>query len=293
MFEEPEIKIEKAASHEQEVDIYRQKVFTCLERVGFRETLHEEIINRLTLLERGSEFNEDSRKIERGMENVLNLLETRYAEQYPQLRLSQKQRADARIAAILHDVGKSGPVEATPEEQEMIVKIFASENINDENLLVVDVISEIFDGSQLENVSRALRNCGINEETTMRQFWDKHAYWTHDILEQYSQGLDKQTRIIAGSHHIDHGINPYALPESEVPLAANIIGTLESYIETLEGRALIALDQYEAAIRRGKLSHEAALERLRNNLSKFKEDKLLSIVFDAIDELGKQQAVFS
>jgi hypothetical protein len=291
MFED---KIKNTAKPEQkEEDICRRKVLASLERADFGEQLQDEIVNRLTLMEKDSKFNEDSRQIERGMENILNLLEDRYGEQYPQLRLSEKQRANGRMAVILHDIGKSGPAKATPEEQEIIIKFFACENIKNPNLLVVDLIAEIFGASQTEKINHSLENCGIHAQTTMRQFWDQHAHWTRDILESYPQGLDKHTKIIACSHHIDHGINPYSLPESEVPLVANVIGTLEEYVEALEERALIALDQYEASVRRGGLSHEDALSRVRKNLVKFRKDELMDFVLDAIDELGKKQAIFN
>lgn len=287
-------KIEKDAqpAPEQENDPSRKKVLDSLKRVDLRESLHEDIFDRLILLEKESKFNEDSRRIERGMENVLSLLEERYAKQYPE-HLSKEKRMDARKAAILHDIGKSGPIDATPEEQEAIVKIFACENIRNPEILVEEEVAEIFNANQIEAVRRTLEKYDIGGETTMRQFWDKHAYWTHDILEQYPQGLSEHTRIIAGSHHTDHGVNPYNLPEDQVPLAANIIGTLENYIEALEGRALIVLDQYEASIRRSGLPHKEALSRVRNTLVKYANDELLKLVFDAIDELEKDEKIFS
>jgi response regulator RpfG family c-di-GMP phosphodiesterase len=291
--EEKEKKIEDANELKSEDLVFRQRVLASLEQVGFHESLQEEIISRLILLEKGSRFNEYSRRIERGMENVLNLLETRYAEKYPETVLSKKQRSDGRIAAILHDIGKSGPVDAAPEEQEVIIKIFACENIRNSELLVVDATHDIFEADQVANAKQTLGKYGIDDKTTMRKFWDRHAEWTHDILERYSSGLSEHTRIIAGSHHIDRGVNPYALPESEVPLSANVIGTLEDYVEALEERSLIALDQYEASIKRGGLSHDDALSRVREGMVKYKNDELMSFVLEAIDELGKKEMIFS
>jgi response regulator RpfG family c-di-GMP phosphodiesterase len=293
MFENSEIKIQNAVRPEQTDELFRQRVLNSLERLDLHESVREEIVSRLILLEKESKFNDDSRKIERGMENVLKLLEERHAEQYPQMRFSQKQLAEARIAAILHDIGKSGPVEADAAEQEVIVKIFACENIDNPNQPVMEVAVEIFGTDRITEIEHLLAKRGISAQATMRQFWDQHAKWTHDILERYPQGIDRHARIIAGSHHIDRGINPYNLPETEIPLTANVIGTLEDYVEFLEERALIALDQYEAAIRRGGASHEKALNWVKNNLAKFKKDELMKFVFAVIDELGKEQKIFS
>jgi response regulator RpfG family c-di-GMP phosphodiesterase len=286
-------KIENIDESRSEDEIFRQKVLASLEQVGFHESLQAEIISRLVLLEKGSKFNEYARRIERGMDNVLNLLEDRHAEKYPKTALSKKQRSDGRIAAILHDIGKSGPVEATPEEQAVIIKIFACENIRNSELLVSDAVPDIFEVDQVAKTRETLEKYDIDEKTTMRKFWDKHAQWTHDILERYPNSLSDHTRIIAGSHHIDRGINPYNLPESEVPLSANVIGSLEDYVEALEERSLIALDQYEASIKRGGLSHDEALSRVREGMVKYKNDELMNFVLEAINELGKEEKIFS
>ncbi|MFA5962055.1 MAG: hypothetical protein WC848_05215 [Parcubacteria group bacterium] len=293
MFEMPEA-MKETSEQEWKESVGRQNVLTSLERIGFHESLHQEIIGRLVLLEKESKFNDDSRKIEQGMENVLKLLENRYSEQNPALRLSAEQKSSARIAAILHDIGKSGPVDATLGEQEMIIKIFACENIRDPKLLLEDEIMKIFEPSQIEDVQWMLEKYTIDKETTMRDFWDKHAYWTRDILEKYPQGLDSRTRIIAGSHHIDHDVDPYGLAKDKgaTPSEARVIGLLEDYADALQGKALIALDQYEAAVRRRKFSHAQALAWVRNNLIKFKDDKLMGLIFEAIDELGEAGKIF-
>ncbi len=276
----------------QEDGILHDQVRASLERVGFHELLHAEINNRLTLLEKDSQFNEYSRRIEKGMANVLAWLENQYAQRYPEAILAKKNHSDGRIAAILHDIGKSGPVNATPEEQQVIIKIFARENIRNSNAPVAEIVAEAFNDNRIAEALSTLEKYGIGGNTTMREFWDKHAQWTHDILEQYPQGLNDRIRIIAGSHHINRGVNPYNLPDEEVLLSANIIGTLEEYMEALEGRVLIALDQYEAAIERGKLTHEAALERVRGGMVKYKNDALMKLVFDAVDELGRNGEIF-
>lgn len=294
MFEIPE-KETAAGKPEELKDIHYQKVLASLKEAGLHEKLDDKIIDRMILLERESNFNEDSRKIERGTDNVLDSLEEIYAEQYPQLCLSKEQRADARAAAILHDIGKSGPATADLEEQKIIVKIFADERKHEEESLVAGAFPEIFGTEQTEEIWQSLEKCGLDRQSTFRQFWDQHAQWTHDILEKYPQGLNQRTRIIAGSHHIDHRINPYNLKESEIPLTANVIGTLEDYADALEGRVLIAMDQYEASLRRSHMPHEEAFVWVCKNLAKskkFEKDELMKLVLKVIDKLGKENKIF-
>ena len=273
----------------------QEKILDSFEKADFHEKLDEEVIQRLVLLEKESKFNEDSRKVERGLSNVLNLLEKRYADRYPQLAFTEEQKTDGRVAAILHDIGKSGPAQASQQEMRAVVRMFAQEQIKDPKLSINEVALNNFPKESHE-ILEYLKNCGVDVEMTMRQFWDKHAQWTHDILEKFPQGLSKHARIIAGSHHFNKGINPYDLPETEIPLQSSTIGLMEDYVDAIEERILMAVDQYEANVRRSGSNHEKAIAWVRENLAqseKFKNDQVMALVCDAIDELGKRQEIFS
>lgn len=273
-------------------DVPRQKILQSFEQAGFKERVDEEIINRLVLIEQNSEFNEDARKIERGLTNVLVFLETNHAAHYPQLVFSEKQKSEGRIAAILHDIGKSGPADATKEEGRTIVRLFAQEQIRDPNLSVEQAVARSFDKSEIKNIIECLEHCGITSKMTIRQMWDRHAQWTHDILEKYPSGLNQHVRVIAGSHHIDRGINPYAISESEIPLESNIIGTVEEYLDAISHRVLMAVDQYEALVRRKESTHDRAIALVRQNLSWFKQEDLTKLICDVIDKLGREKKLF-
>lgn len=279
-------------------NIYFDRVVERLKNFKNRELLHEKIIDRLILLERETKFNEDSHKIRIGMNKVFNRLEKKHSG----IIFDKNQRTDAEMAAVLHDIGKSGPANSTIDEQKVIVRIFSLENIGGskrrpEDINLDEILTKIFDENEMDAVNEFFEKLNLSpKKTTMRDFYDKHAQWTHDILEKYAQNLNKNIRIIAGSHHIDHNINPYALNESEIPVEANIIGALESYEDALEERVLIAMDHYEASVRRGNLKHEKAMDYLKSNLkesSVFKKDELMNWVIDVIDELGKEQDIFA
>lgn len=270
----------------------RQKILDSFERAGFREQVDEEIIKRLVLLEQNSEFNEDSRKIERGLDNVLGSLEKNYAVQYPQLVFSEKQKSEGRIAAILHDIGKSGPADATEEQSKAIIRLFAQEQIKDPNLSVEQAVIVSFSENERSKIFDCLKNCGVTPDMTIRQLWDRHAYWTRDILEKYPSGLSERVRIIAGSHHSNRDINPYPLTESEILPQSNIIGTLEEYIDAIEGRVLMAVDQYEALVRRKSATHKEAIDLVRQNLANFKQKDLTRLICDVVDKLGQEKKLF-
>ena len=89
---------------------------------------------------------------------------------------------------------------------------------------------------------------------TIREFWDRHGYWTHDILEADSEGIPIRARVVAGSHHMDRGIDPYGLSSDD-------------YVAVLENRILMAVDKYQAAVARGQKTHGEAMEVIKRILS--------------------------
>lgn len=273
----------------------QQKVLASLERAGLRQELHDDLMERLLLLEEESKFNDDARRVEQAMENVLDFLGDHYGHAYPQLELSEEQKSEGRIAAIVHDIGKTGPLSADYDQRLAVIKLFALEEIRNPRISVAEAVAAGFSESEAEQIIENLFTCGIDTGSTMRQFWDMHAQWTHDILEFFPDGLSRRSRVIAASHHFDHGINPYNLPESEIPLQSTAIGLIEDYADGLQERVLIAVDQYEANIRRGGSDHDKAIAWVRENLARserFKGDGLIPLICDAIDELGRRQTIF-
>jgi len=279
---------------DSEEDECRQSVMASLEVAGLKEKLNPNVINRLILLERYSKFNHDSRLIARGMDNVFGKLAERYRDRDPAIIISESDRENARLSAILHDIGKAGDAEAGPAEQRAVIDLFALEKIKNPQDLVGKVVRENFDLVRAEEMIKLLASCDVAESITMREFWDKHAYWTHNVLNRYPEGTSERVRTIAASHHIDRGINPCNLPLGEVPPEAVAIGTLEEYIELLQHRALIATDKYEAFVRRSGGNHEESMKVLRQLVGpQFKGDALMEQVLEIIDELGREEKIFS
>lgn len=270
----------------------REKIFSSLTRTGFKGNINEELINRLILFERESTFNEDARLIERGMDNVLYFLEKHSKDKQSRLVLTEEQKINGRLAALLHDIGKSGPAHANREEQEAVIKLYAIESINTPSCSVGDIVAERFDKQQAEELLGKLAACLVFPEMTMRQFWNLHAKWTYELLLKYPEGLNNHIQIIAGSHHLDNGISPHILLKTNAPLKSDIIETLGGEVNDLEERILMVVDKYQAVVRRGGVDHEAAIAWVRNNLVKYGKDDSLQSVIDAVDELGKQDKIF-
>ncbi|MDP2788540.1 MAG: hypothetical protein Q8O46_00600 [bacterium] len=251
------------------------------------EHLDEEVVSRLVFLESHSQFNIDSRLIESGMHNVLNEI-SRRENGYD---LTEERLLEARVAALIHDIGKSGPLEASKDQQLAVVRLFAAENLRNPNQPVEDAVREVF-GEEANLMIYNLQGCGIDVSMSMKKFWESHAKWGYEIIKTKCPELSTTTKNIAILHHVDKGpdFNFLNLPMDQIPKESLVLGQLENYVDTLRQRAIIALDQYEAQIRRAKVSHKEAVAWVRKNVSKtFGDDVFMNQILDVMLEMGQEQ----
>jgi len=182
------------------------------------------------------------------------------------------------IAAYLHDIGNSGPFDAPQATQETIVKLYAVENVADPDQTIAETARTNFSSEYAESMLKRLGSCGLRSHDTMRAFWDRHGYWTHDILEADSEDIPVRARVIAGSHHVDRGIDPYEFSSDE-------------YVDMLENRILIAVDKYQAAVARSQKTHSEAMETVKGILSpNYENDVIMNDVLKVVDEVGREEA---
>jgi hypothetical protein len=201
----------------------------------------------------------------------------------PELRskLDADSRRDMSIAAYLHDIGKSGPFDAPQATQEAIVKLYAVENVADPGQTIAETARTSFSSEDAESILTRLASCGLRSDDTMRAFWDRHGYWTHDILEADSKDIPVRARVIAGSHHVDRGIDPYEFSSDE-------------YVDMLENRILIAVDKYQAAVVRGRKTHGDAMDIIKRILSpKYENDVIMNHVLKVVDEVGREESLLA
>lgn len=300
-FLEPEMTEEEA----------REQVAISLQETGCEERVPEDVVERLVRLARFSRYFFDSVMISRATSNILDYITKTYSGTKPEINLTEGQKARGRLAALLHDVGKSGPAKADAAAEQAVLALFRIETRTENpagvrfgDRLVGDVVAERYPDLK-EKILELLNACGIESGNRMRQFWDRHSYWTKEILEAAGGSLSMETKIIAASHHIDKGHDPYGLLKDEagdtMKLQTRMIGTMEEYIqglgagyaEKLEQRVLIAADKYEAAVRRSEYDHADAYASLLAELGNvYEKDELMQMVLAAIEELGKKGAIF-
>jgi hypothetical protein len=252
----------------QEVD---DKIDVELHSVGLQH-FGAAIAQRMALIEViAARFNNDSRTIRRICLEVLDRV-ARILEPERQSTVDADSRRDMSIAAYLHDIGKSGPFGAPQATQEAVVKLYAVENVADPDQTIADTARANFSSEDAASMLERLGSCGLGSHDTMRAFWDCHGYWTHDILEADAEAIPVRARVIAGSHHMDRGIDPYEFSSDD-------------YVDRLENRILMA---------RSQKTHGEAMETIKGILSsKYGHDVIMNDVLKVVDEVGREEALLA
>jgi hypothetical protein len=256
------------------------KIDAELHAVGLRR-FGQAIAQRMELIELlAARFNNDSRTIRRLCLEVLDRIAS-FLEPELQSKLDADSRRDMSIAAYLHDIGKSGPFDAPPATQEAIVRLYAVENVADPDQTIAETARTNFSSQDAESMLTRLRSCGLRSNDPMRAFWDRHGYWTHDILEADPEDIPVRARVVAGSHHVDRGIDPYEFSSDE-------------YVDRLENRILMAVDKYQAAVARSQKTHGEAMETVKGILaSKYGHDVIMNDVLKVVDEVGREESLLA
>jgi hypothetical protein len=93
---------------------------------------------------------------------------------------------------------------------------------------------------------------------TMREVWNLHSAWTLHVLQ--GDGVPMEAVPAAATHHILENVNPDSLI-AEDGRFTKYFGKHASF-ERPE-KLVILLDKYDAALRRGRCTHDQAIASLR------------------------------
>jgi len=198
-------------------------------------------------------------------------------------------------ATLLHDVGKSGPKEANPEEQKLVVALFnpvhyqkiMASRAKIEQMTIVDALrGSDFDLSVQVRITNVLKRWGIDFETEkMIDLWRRHADWTFDILTAIQdERITRELVIASASHHILDGKNPAGLNPEEIPNEAKTLEIMETY------QVITLVDKFQAFVARSGLSHAESVAVLRKIVDRQKlPDKVKSVYRDIIDIIDRSE----
>lgn len=233
--------------------------------------------------------------------------------------LSETELNELRAASLAHDVGKSGPAEATPEEQLAYVAIF---NLNFPYGQLIDgvkindvTIKQALDLKVAEGEVTAERaeeilelavaasgrqqhervETKITPETTMGTFWSAHVYWTYDLLQQAA--LPKTLIDTAASHHHLEGHDPANIGLENATGGMVSLELADKY-QAYRIRLLLA-DKYQAFMQRSGRTHEETIEIMRKRIEEFFREsppgleRIQSLYLKVLEQINQKKEVFA
>lgn len=262
----------------------------------------EKILEHLIDLEKYTKLhNYDARAIYEAYFQIFNLLRKKEKLNIPEL--SEEDLGIGLAAFLLHDIGKSGPAEATPKQRELVSRLYNLEVLpKGRETLLVEAVKIIFDelgsleeGSstsiRLEAYLKELEELGLPTEELMASFYKAHAEWTSQILHKFldqSNSLYRRITKIASSHHYFEQSNPEGINLQNRDLPE------EERRDNFLIKMLIVLDQYQGGRRRGKKTPEEAMRFVIDKLAKngLAEDPEFAEIISLVSEVEKTTNIF-
>lgn len=243
------------------------------------KNINPNILRKLKLLNERTEIFKDE---ERSM-HVARALFKHYEENMPDKTFTGQEQRIVLIGTMFTDIGKTGPRDATPEQEELILDIYGVENIIDpKKVILSQFINDNFSDDADERL-KTLEEMGISSGITMREFYNLHAKWTLETIS--GDGVPPEAVAAAATHHMLEGINPEEIVGKDGRFT-RYFGDNVSFDRA--EKLIIILDKYDAFRRRGKKEHKEAIELVRKVIKanpNFAEDKEFEDLLDNLDAM--------
>lgn len=247
-------------------------------------TVQPFVVARMRLLARLSHTFADCRRLAGMAREVFRY----YERAKPAEAFSDAERRTVVLASVFSDIGKTGPLRADGDAQELIVEMFAVEGVRNDAMPVAEFLRTYFpsDADAREHRFSAL---GLDPAMTIRQFWNLHSAWTLEIAE--AGGVPPEVVAAAATHHLLDDVNPESVVGPD-QLFTRPFGDNTAFDRA--EKLVIVLDKYDAVRRRGRLPHAGAIEWLRNKIAShphYRDDTdLVTLVSDVEHALRDWQS---
>jgi hypothetical protein len=245
--------------------------------VGFDLSgLEDSLLDRLKLLAEATETIADSNRMASMARAVF-----RYQESMkPDQAFSAAERRIVVLGCLFSDIGKTGPMDADPSGQRLIVEMFAIEGVHDDAQPITKFLSTYFPDDAEERIRR-FAALGLDPKMSVRQFWNLHSAWTLQVAE--AGGVPAEAIAAAATHHLLDDVNPGAIVASDHTFTRSF-GDNAAFDRA--EKLIILLDKYDALRRRGRRTHEQAIAWLRERVashSRFQADDEFSTLIEDLD----------
>ncbi len=248
-----------------------------------------ELVARQEELElHAKEHNRDARVIYEAFFQLFHL-RRKFGHKADTPDLDQEDLGVGLAAALLHDIGKSGPPDASTSRKRLISRLYNLVGPNvDRNTPINDAVSIL--GSEavgrgkpgvfltkLESYLRELSRIGIHPNDLMGNLYSCHAQWGEQLLKVYfDQDNPVYRRItkVASAHHYFEGYKKEEVDLSSSPASK------EDERDRFLIKMLIVLDKYQARRVRRNWQPAEALAYVRGVIRDHKMSK--DPIFEAL-----------
>lgn len=251
-----------------------KRIAEILAEIGLEiDKVAPRIIDRLELLDQRTETIKDAERAVKTAREVFKYYESaQHGEAFSEL-----EKRIVLVGSVFSDIGKTGPLTATPEQRSLITEIFSIENVKNPKMTIQDFFIMYFPDTA-EQKTAMFQEMGLDSTMPMRSFWNLHSLWTLQIIS--GDGVPVEAIAGAAIHHIIEGVNP-----------DNILGLNSKFNKYFGENAsldrpeklIIILDQFYAFFRRSGMAKEDAIEAVRtkiNNNESFHGDAQFQILLD-------------
>ena len=162
------------------------------------------------------------KRISTHLDHSLNLMEASrvFANVFPE-EWQKKYLPKIESAAIVHDIGKTGPVDASLDAQKTFIRLFSffepdkTKAKKMKNETIEEMIAEHALDSEKEEMLACLPELGLSPNQPMSDVFGRHVDYTYQILKSVPN-IGADIIFLAASHHRGSRNYPYQLTDEEL-----------------------------------------------------------------------------
>ena len=246
------------------------------------EEIAPRIMARLVLLNESTETINDGKSSIKTARSIFGY----YEREKPDKTFSDIEKKTVLVGTFFSDIGKTGPANATLDQQKLIIEMYRVENVVDTAMSVRDFLKTYF--SDVEERVKRFQGMGLDPDMTMRSFWNLHSKWTLEIVS--GDGVPAEAIAGAAAHHMLEGVNPEDIVGADGRFT-RYFGHNPSFDRA--EKLIIVLDKYDAVKRRSRRTAKEAIEYVKERVSsnpRFADDEEFKVLLDDLERIQEFEA---